>query len=84
MTKEETLPKKTCAIEVYKEVKTSKMAGIGMIIAPLIVAIAGNLHVWGGAITSGIFAVLGAFIVKKAMAKMQYFEKNYEINPKAI
>lgn len=76
-----TLPKKIAALEVYKVQKIVKAAGIGIIASNFITAIVAVFSVYGGSIAAGIFAVLGAFMVKKAVDKMHYFEENYGIKP---
>lgn len=77
------LPKKTAAYEVYKYLRMNKVSGFAQIFAVFIVAVGGAFSIYASAISAGIFSVLGAFYVRKAVMRMKDLETTYNINPNA-
>ena len=76
---EQYIPKKTAALEVYKEITTSKNTAIYSIIIVLLIAGSSAYVVFIGAIVAGIVGMGFAVIMMKKLQKMRYLEKKYNL-----
>ncbi len=79
----EYIPKKTAALEVYKEVVMAKNIFIYSIIVVLLIAASSAYFVAIGAIVAGIVSMGYAVMMMKKQQKMKYLEGEYQlIRPK--
>lgn len=75
----EIIPKKTCAVEVHKYLKKSRLMAFYLIAAVCLVAVFGYISLWAGALSAGIFSMGASVFIWKDSQKMIYLEKTYQI-----
>ncbi len=80
---EQFIPKKTAALEVYKEIIMSKNTYIYAMVTAFIIAASAAYFAFIGAIVAGIVCMGFAVMMLKKMKKIKYLEDKYQlIRPK--
>lgn len=75
------MPRKACAVEVYKYLGMIKTLGLVYIAAVFIVAVVSVFSKWGGAVSAGILSAAAMYYVWTANQKMAYLQSAYHIKP---
>lgn len=75
--KNDSIPKKIAALEVYKFVSQSNTIAFFSIAGFFIVAIFSVFNKWAGAISAGVLSTFYAFFILRYKNKMDYLEKTY-------
>lgn len=78
------IPKKNAALEVFRELKTLNVTGIGIIVSCFLTAIMAAINNIAGAVTAGIFSIFAAWVLIKNKRKMDYFRSQYGIQTEPI
>lgn len=82
MTENKTLPLKTVAMEVFKEVKLRRRLSIIAIICSVTTTSFSGLNKWAGTISVGLVCMGFAWFTVRDTKYMQYLNAQYELKQK--